>query len=136
MARWIERLQQYDFEVIYRKGEVHKNADGLSRRPCEEDSCNYCTRIETKEGKVVNRIIFEIDKQQEWRLEQLKDPIVSIFLLGKEIGKRPEKRELERNETARIYFNYWESLFVENGVLYKKWISSNLEINFWKFLNF
>lgn len=49
--------------------------------------------------------------------------------MGKEIGKRPEKRELDRDVIARIYFNYWESLFVENGVLYKKWISSNLKTN-------
>jgi len=26
------RLQQYDFEVIYRKGVSHKNADELSRK--------------------------------------------------------------------------------------------------------
>lgn len=48
LARWLERLQQYDFEIIYRKGKVHKNTDGLSRRPCEKNSCTYCTKIETK----------------------------------------------------------------------------------------
>lgn len=42
LARWIEKLQQYDFEILYRKGNSNKNADGLSRRPCEKDSCCYC----------------------------------------------------------------------------------------------
>ena len=35
IARWIERLQQYDFEIKHREGKMHGNADGLSRRPCE-----------------------------------------------------------------------------------------------------
>jgi hypothetical protein len=30
-ARWIDELQQYDFEVIHRAGKENKNADALSR---------------------------------------------------------------------------------------------------------
>ncbi|XP_032688645.1 uncharacterized protein LOC116852417 [Odontomachus brunneus] len=33
LARWIERLQRYDFEIHHRKDLCHGNADGLSRRP-------------------------------------------------------------------------------------------------------
>jgi len=28
LARWLERLQQYDFDVVHQKGLSHKNADG------------------------------------------------------------------------------------------------------------
>ncbi|GBM68435.1 Retrovirus-related Pol polyprotein from transposon 297 [Araneus ventricosus] len=38
IARWIQRLQEYDFEIQHRKGTPHGNADALSRRPCKE-SC-------------------------------------------------------------------------------------------------
>jgi len=48
LAWWLERLQQYDFEVLYRKGRIHGNADGLSRWQCEIDGCGYCTRVEEK----------------------------------------------------------------------------------------
>ena len=34
IARWIERLQQYDFRIKHRPGVLHGNADTLSRRPC------------------------------------------------------------------------------------------------------
>ena len=31
MARWLELLQEFDFEVIHRSGRCHTNADALSR---------------------------------------------------------------------------------------------------------
>ena len=34
VARWIEMLQEYDFEVLHRLGQIHSNADALSRKPC------------------------------------------------------------------------------------------------------
>ena len=33
LARWIMTLQQYDFEVTYRKGVLNQVADTLSRQP-------------------------------------------------------------------------------------------------------
>ena len=34
VARWIQVLGEYDYEVVHRPGRGHGNADGLSRRPC------------------------------------------------------------------------------------------------------
>lgn len=48
LARWLERLQRYQFEIIYRKGQSHGNADGLSRRLCESLGCKYCAKAEEK----------------------------------------------------------------------------------------
>ena len=33
VARWIERLAEYDYEIVHRPGLKHKNADALSRYP-------------------------------------------------------------------------------------------------------
>ena len=33
LARWIEKLEPFDFTVVHRKGSQHGNADGLSRFP-------------------------------------------------------------------------------------------------------
>ncbi|XP_062374552.1 uncharacterized protein LOC134062534 isoform X1 [Sardina pilchardus] len=38
LARWLERLGEYDFEIIHRPGRLHNNADSLSRQPCRQ-SC-------------------------------------------------------------------------------------------------
>lgn len=37
MARWIIRLNAYDFKIIYKKGKININADALSRWPQEEE---------------------------------------------------------------------------------------------------
>ena len=36
VARWLEALQEMDFEIIHRKGHSHNNADALSRIPCRQ----------------------------------------------------------------------------------------------------
>ena len=41
LARWIEFLSTFDFEIQYRPGQRHQNADALSRRLCD-DRCRWC----------------------------------------------------------------------------------------------
>ena len=36
LARWIVRLEQYEFNIEYRKGSAHGNADALSRWPLKD----------------------------------------------------------------------------------------------------
>ena len=37
IARWIMSLQEYDFEVQYRPGKLHTNADTMSRIPAMQE---------------------------------------------------------------------------------------------------
>ena len=43
LARWIEAMADYKFELVHRKGRVHNNVDGLSRRTCLD--CKQCKRM-------------------------------------------------------------------------------------------
>ena len=49
LARWLEKIQQYNFCVQHRARREHLNADALSRRPCLRTSCPHCDRVESKE---------------------------------------------------------------------------------------
>ena len=44
LARWLSVLGIYDFEIQHRPGNLHGNADGLSRRfrSCKRESCPDC----------------------------------------------------------------------------------------------
>jgi len=131
LARWMEKLQHYEFEVIYRKGKLHANADGLSRRPCANAQCRYCARVEMKETqkqeKLVARMVLA-ENLIDWRQDQLQDPEISVFLLGKDIGERPAWQKIVAKGTAaKVYWSYWNSLEIQSGVLYKRWETPNLK---------
>ena len=49
VARWLQQLQEYDFEIQHRPGKSHSNAYTLSRHPCLSQSCRHCDRMESKE---------------------------------------------------------------------------------------
>ena len=36
LARWITKLQEYDFTILHRKSSQHTNADALSWLPCSQ----------------------------------------------------------------------------------------------------
>ena len=36
IARWIETLQNFEFELVHRPGAKHQNADSMSRGPCHQ----------------------------------------------------------------------------------------------------
>ena len=49
VARWISRLQPFDFAIVHRPGKHHSHADGLSRRtsrPCQRATCPECRPLQ------------------------------------------------------------------------------------------
>jgi hypothetical protein len=72
LARWLETLAQYDFNIIHRKGKLHGNADGLSRRPCAPHGCKHCEKAELMEYSInfveaaVTWIPYKAMSSQEW----------------------------------------------------------------------
>ncbi|XP_071650022.1 uncharacterized protein [Temnothorax longispinosus] len=135
LARWMERLQQYEFEVIHRKGESHKNADGLSRRRCEKFGCSYCEKVEERsikeQDKMVARVILQGKSPEVWRKEQTEDAEIAFFLRAKETGIRPPRSEIPGGDvSSQIYWLHWDALVLKEGILYKKWEAPNLKTSF------
>ena len=116
MARWQEQLANFDFEILYRPGRQHSNADGLSRIPWDQigdpitPPCNLCKKCEKQEN--CTTLIAAIQtrsarhdqngnesqsgpRDQNWicgytpqELKQLqeKDPIISVILNHKDVS--------------------------------------------------
>ncbi|KAJ8933607.1 hypothetical protein NQ318_002770 [Aromia moschata] len=133
VARWMERLQQYDFKIKHRSGKTHGNADTLSRRPCLEQKCRYCQKIETKESsyETCNELLMAttIEVEDEWSSEELKksqkkDSDLKLIRNWLKNGVRPTWQEVSRyGTTIKGYWAQWNSLCLRDGLLHRKWES-------------
>ncbi|GBM73782.1 Transposon Ty3-I Gag-Pol polyprotein [Araneus ventricosus] len=131
IARWIQRLQEYNFEIQHRKRTSHGNADALSRRPCKE-SCKHCTNAEKNFGmerdisvKVLTTTTVDPWSSCEIQKAQLEDPAIKPILEKKlNSADRPSWQEIAPESSAtKRYWALWDSLHLKDGVLYRKWES-------------
>lgn len=123
VARWIQRLQEYDMEIRHRKGSSHGNADALSRRPCAEN-CKHCSKIEAR----CEPVIRQVSSTHQWTEESIRDsqvedpeirPIISFMESG---DPKPTWQDIAPfSPTTKRYWNLWDSLELRNGVLYRRW---------------
>ncbi len=121
LARWIESLQNYQLEIIYRLGRVHGNADALSRQQCGK-SCPVCRQ---KPGEGVLAISSVVD----WESAQGEDAPLSWIrdqLLAARTPEWPEVSGL--SSEARAYWHQWESLHLEAGIVYCLATQENIEV--------
>ncbi|GBM48877.1 Retrovirus-related Pol polyprotein from transposon 297 [Araneus ventricosus] len=133
IARWIQRLQEYDFEIQYRKGTFHGNADALSRRPCRE-SCKHCSNAEKKFGietdisvKVLTTTSVDPWSSCEIQKAELEDSAIKTILEKKLMSAdQPSWQEIVPESPAtKRYWALWDSLHLKDGVLYRRWESDD-----------
>ena len=129
MARWLQKLQQYNFIIHHYRGRLDGNADALSR-PCEETACKYCEKREVrdadvivtngstighKESTVLNVLCETISNQdEETRITeaQNQDPEIRVILqLMQESTNKPSLQEVAPYSVAvKTYWGQWQSL--------------------------
>ena len=150
IARWIQRLQEYDFEIQHRSGLKHNNADTLSRRPCLAHHCKHCDRQESKEKaatptqtstpseeKVELKVCavgitpadltttIDMGQYSDIRQEQMQDADLKSILEWKEKSNvRPKWPAVSScSPTTKHYWSQWKNLKMINGVLHRLWES-------------
>ena len=71
LARWIEFLSTFEYEIEYREGQRHTNADAMSRRPSSE-GCRWCKEWKKAEQliSVVVQTEISISKTEEFAEEE------------------------------------------------------------------
>ena len=139
IARWLETLSMYDFEIRHRPGRLHKNADALSRRPCNQ--CGTEAGSSPLQLMVLTRAQTEAEKFSEasdhdnsgavWiasignaqiSQEQREDSIIGPILKWKSEGRRPNwSKVVSMSAACKTYWSMWHQLEVKQGVLYKRW---------------
>ncbi len=61
VARWITRLQPFEFKIVHQPGKHHSHADGSCRtsRPCKRESCPECDTLQnwvTRKGEIAHAV--------------------------------------------------------------------------------
>ena len=117
LARWLEKLQEFQFKIVHRPGRAHGNADALSRQPvrhCSKD----CPDIN---GPTVNTVVAtEIGySSSELKQAQLEDSNVGKLLQAKHDNCRPSAEQSSGESLEfRHLLQQWDQLEVEDGILW------------------
>ncbi|KAJ8337204.1 hypothetical protein SKAU_G00384240 [Synaphobranchus kaupii] len=131
VARWLEQLQGYDFEIRHRAGRLHGNADALSRRPCAAQECRYCSRQEERDQVSPDVAVVQASGDAEGWLPltpmELREAQEADSTLGKvrswlEAGQRPERSVVSaESPEVKSYYSLYSSLVQRDGLLYRRW---------------
>ena len=125
LARWLERLQKYDFSITHRPGRKHQNADSLSRHPCTQ--CGRASHIEEPTPDViaveqhVTPALVQKSSDQLRRL-QLDDGPVGLLLRAVEKTEKPASEDARgQGPEAQRLTQLWSRLVMDDGILKRRY---------------
>jgi transposase InsO family protein/predicted aspartyl protease len=131
LARWIEILDTFQFNIVHRPGKAHGNADGLSRTRCAQCTRDDCEEPRSARGRALpaggqQRVcVLAIDTRwtvDEFRVAQETDAELRPLLAALAGNERPTPEVLsEWPPTARKCIAEWDRLEMESGVLGRRW---------------
>ena len=135
LARWLGRLEQYDYRIEHRPGRSHTNADSLSRRPCQP-GCGHCSRRE--DNPVCRRLCVDggaREARERWRDAQRADADLAPVIRWLEAGERPGREEIAPESSATKHLvEQWAMLRLQEGVVQRRWESVSGQESLWLLL--
>ena len=130
LARWLEKLQEFQFTIVHRPGRTHMNADALSRLPCRQ-----CGRVshssDTTVGMLTSGDITCGYSNQQLRDLQLHDECIGQLIKAKEVNVQPSSNFAKSQPIVfRRLLQQWEQLVLVNGVLYRQIVHVSNDLNY------
>ncbi|KRX56856.1 Retrovirus-related Pol polyprotein from transposon [Trichinella sp. T9] len=113
VARWLEHLQEYDMEVVHRRGRQHNNADAMSRRPeVTEDNGDHPT-TEMPSAAVGTAAVSLASNEGAEPLEAPQDENIECVIRFLRRGRRPTDSEWrELHKESRDLVKQWKHLWL------------------------
>ena len=119
LARWLDRLKNYNFNIEYRKGNTNGNADALSRMVSEDVTVE---ERERDEPISVNAIVLTSDKINS---DQLEDEDIKWIY---DLKKKAQNEKVDQivvtdfaNRERRSLYAQWERLKLSGNNIYREY---------------
>ena len=118
VARWLERLSDFDFEVEHRSRQLHGNADGLSRLTWE--SINSAEQDE--DAVLINSVNVEPLSRESIKAALKQDPVLSQVVDWLKTGVKPARCDVEGGVRKLLsYWSQWGRLLLRDGLVLRRW---------------
>jgi transposase InsO family protein/predicted aspartyl protease len=137
-ARWLNYIEEYNFDILHRSGQSHGNCDALSRHPWHEtwedssiDSVTQCLRLRQPESAPKE----EIELTPEIiAAEQRKDVSMSVIITAlQQAQERPSWVEIQAEvDDARVLWAQYASLSIKDNLLQRSYYSPDGAIHHWQ----
>ena len=122
VARWLETLSEYDFEVLHRPGKKHTNADSLSRMPCSQ-----CRLPPEEDNEDQGCVLAVTDSwMPSWTHEELaayqrQDPDLKQVIKWLETKTLPKVFPKNASSHVKALWSQCHHLVMQNKILYRQW---------------
>ena len=143
-ARWLDVIGEFDFEIEHRPGRSHGNADAMSRKPCRQCGSGLAEQAEPvtePDAKVctIHMAAPEEDPTHPWSPQSIatataEDPELRVVLewLKNPVGRPSWSEILPLGKNMKNYWQQFERLKLEDGVIYRKWFSHQGKLLRWQ----
>ncbi|XP_033728208.1 uncharacterized protein LOC117317503 [Pecten maximus] len=152
LARWLSVIETYDCEIRHRAGNKHGNADALSRVPsrkCGNQNCNDCGQAGSLQDSgchqpsvSINPVTENVgtDQRANWLQVWTRDELLEFQLEDrglksmleslKDSSVKPTRESIsDWPGEAKQLWSQWDSLVIENSLLYRRFETSTGEIS-------
>ena len=127
LARWIETLSGFDYEICYRQGCQHKHADSLSRIPFENEARPVNVNIVNDKVNSCSLSVFSgLDPVGLRQAQRNDDVLAPIIKMKESSAERPPGSLIGcLSRETKGYWNIWDQLELEQGTLYRRYVDNS-----------
>ena len=126
VARWLEQLAEFDYEMVHRQGKQHTNADALSRGMCKQ--CGWSAEEEDDSEPSVltcqslsSSQLLPVWTAEELMEHQVADADISQVVAWLKSEKFPVQCPSTQSWKLKSLWSQRSCPLLRDGILYRRW---------------